>query len=212
VVLFWVFLSGNVLLGLLLWWHNELFFGWNHGGRQCWGSKNRRESPNTRDTNKSTQVTKDRETRNLQKPVLTSKVVNPFTRTLTRPFIGRRRDFYILRIPSNLSNILNVNTYKNALCIPWFAGLISYIYKLATGSHFKAGLLKWRLWLGFFLTPNPLFMKITAHCGSRINTSPDFRTSQISDSQNFADSNHPETADSRIGANFGYYFCILSES
>jgi hypothetical protein len=27
VVLFLVGLSGNVLLGLLLWWHGELFFG-----------------------------------------------------------------------------------------------------------------------------------------------------------------------------------------
>jgi hypothetical protein len=36
-VLFLVGFSGNNLLGLLLWWHRELFFGWNHGRRQCWG-------------------------------------------------------------------------------------------------------------------------------------------------------------------------------
>jgi hypothetical protein len=34
------------------------------------------------------------------------------------PFIGRRRDFYILRLPSNLENILNVNMYMNVLYIP----------------------------------------------------------------------------------------------
>jgi hypothetical protein len=65
-------------------------------------------------------------------------------------------------------------------------GLISYIYKPATSSHFKPGLLKRCLWLGFFLTPKLLFMKITVHCGSWIKTSPDSRTSQIPDSQNFA--------------------------
>jgi hypothetical protein len=52
-VLFLVGLSGNILLGLLMWWHRELFFSWNHGGRQCWGFENRMESPNTRITNKS---------------------------------------------------------------------------------------------------------------------------------------------------------------
>jgi hypothetical protein len=72
------------------------------------------------------------------------------------PFIRRRRDFYILRIPSNLRNIPSVNTYKNVFYVPWFAGLISYIYKSATSSHFKLGLLKRRLWLGFFLTPEAL--------------------------------------------------------
>jgi hypothetical protein len=48
VMIFLVSLSGCVLLGLFLWRHRELFFGWDHGGRQCWGSKNRMESPNTR--------------------------------------------------------------------------------------------------------------------------------------------------------------------
>jgi hypothetical protein len=116
------------------------------------------------------------------------------------PFIETQKDFYIPKLPSNLENIPSVNMYKNALYIPWFTGLISYIYKFATSSHFKPGLLRWCLWLGFFLTPNLLFTKITAHWGSRIKTSPnsrtsqipDYRTSQISDSQNFADSNHPE--------------------
>jgi hypothetical protein len=59
----------------------------------CWGSENRMESPNTRITNKSAQVMKDGETRNLRKLVLASKVVNPFIRALAPPFIGRRRDF-----------------------------------------------------------------------------------------------------------------------
>jgi hypothetical protein len=76
-------------------------------------------SPRTqRVTNKSAQVTKDGETKNLRKPVLVSKVVNPFTRALAPPFIGRRRDFYIPRIPSNLENIPTVNTYMNVFYIP----------------------------------------------------------------------------------------------
>jgi hypothetical protein len=184
MVLFLVGLSGNILLGPLLWWHRELFFGWDHGGHQCWGgSENRRESPNTRVLRPSAQFTKDREIKNPRKPVLASKVVNPFTCALVPPFIGRQRDFYILRLPSNLENIPSVNIYKTVLYIPWFTGLISYIYKPATCSHFKPGLLRWRLWLCFFLTPNLLFMKITCHRGSGIKTSPDSRTSQIFDSR-----------------------------
>jgi hypothetical protein len=57
-------------------------------------------------------------------------------------FIGRRRDFYIPKIPSNLRNIPSVNMYMNVLYIPWFAGLISYIHKPATSSHIKPGLLR----------------------------------------------------------------------
>jgi hypothetical protein len=53
----------------------------------------------------------DKESR---KSVLVSKVVSPFTRALGPPFIGRRkRDFYVLRLPSNLGNIPNVNMYMN---------------------------------------------------------------------------------------------------
>jgi hypothetical protein len=75
------------------------------------------ESPNTKVTNKYTKVTKKEETKNLRKPVFASKVVNPFTRALAPPFIGRRRDFYIPRLLSNLENIPNVNMYMNVFCI-----------------------------------------------------------------------------------------------
>jgi hypothetical protein len=112
VVTFLVGLSGCVLLGFLLWRHHELFFGWNHGGRQCWGSENRKESPNTRVKNKCTKVTK-RGDKELWKPIL----ANHFTRALAPPFIGRRRDLFIPRLPSNQGNIPNVNTYKNVLYI-----------------------------------------------------------------------------------------------
>jgi hypothetical protein len=63
------------------------------------------------------------------------KVVSPFTRALTPPFIGRRRDFYIPKVPSNLRIIPSVNTYMNVF-------YISYIYKPATSSHAKPEL--WR--------------------------------------------------------------------
>jgi hypothetical protein len=120
-------------------------------GANVGGSENRKESPKTRVMKASTQFTKDRETKNLRKPTLASKVVNPFTRALAPPFIGRRRDFYISRIPSNLINIPSVNMYTNVFYISWFTRLISYIYKPAISSHFKQGLLRWRLWLGSFL-------------------------------------------------------------
>jgi hypothetical protein len=77
-------------------------------------------TPNTseeRFLNKHAKVLNSVETRNLRKPVLASKVVNPFTHALNTPFIGRRMDFYIAKLPSNLKNIPNVNVYKNAFCI-----------------------------------------------------------------------------------------------
>jgi hypothetical protein len=78
------------------------------------------------------------ETKNPLKTAHASKVVNPFTHALAPPFIGRRRDFYILKVPSNLRNIPNVNMYMNVFYIP-------YIYKTATSSHIKPGLLRRRL-------------------------------------------------------------------
>jgi hypothetical protein len=80
----------------------------------------------------STQMTL-KERKNLLKTVQASKVVNPLTRALAPAFIGRRRDFYIPKTPSNLKNIPSVNTYMNVFCI-------SYIYKPATSSHTKPGL------------------------------------------------------------------------
>jgi hypothetical protein len=58
------------------------------------------------------------ETKNLLKASHASNVVNPFTCALVPPFIGRRRDFYIPKVPSNLRNIPNVNMYMNVLYIP----------------------------------------------------------------------------------------------
>jgi hypothetical protein len=73
------------------------------------------------------------ETKNLPKTAQTSQVVNELTRALAPPFIGRRRDFYILKTLSSSKNIHNVNTYMNVF-------FISYIYKPATSSHAKTGL------------------------------------------------------------------------
>jgi hypothetical protein len=71
--------------------------------------KIRTRSPNTEEENArtfkiGTQFTKE-EIKNLIKTAHASKVVNPFTRALAPPFIGRRRDFYIPKIPLNLRNI-----------------------------------------------------------------------------------------------------------
>jgi hypothetical protein len=105
------------------------------------GSENRMKSPNTKVKNTSHKNC-ERETKNLQKSVLASTVVNSFTRALAPPFIGRRRDFYIPKIPSKLRNIPSVNMYMNVFYISWLAGLISYIYKPATSSHAQLGLLR----------------------------------------------------------------------
>jgi hypothetical protein len=102
-------------------------------------------------------ICKRTKTRNLRKSILASKVVNPFTCAFEPhpTFTGRRRDFYILRLPSNLGNIPSVNMYMSVFYIPWFAELISYIYKLATRSHLESGLLALLLWLGSFMTSTP---------------------------------------------------------
>jgi hypothetical protein len=101
------------------------------------------------------------ETKNFLKIAQASKVVSPFTRALSPPFIGRRRDFYIPKVPLNPRNIPNVNTYMNVF-------YISYIYKPATSSHVKSGLLRQRLWLGFLVIPeslirDPRISKIWTH-------------------------------------------------
>jgi hypothetical protein len=162
-------------------------------------------SPNTRVTNKSHErkCTSHEKRGDKESPKVWARLKScESLYTCPRaPFYRETRDFYIPRLPSNKRNISNVNTYKNVFYIPWFAGLISYINKSATSSHFKPELLKRHLWLDFFLTPKLLFMKIITHCDSRIETTR---------FPNFADSWFPElrqfptilkwTADSRTEA------------
>jgi hypothetical protein len=77
-------------------------------------------TPNTSEErlpNKHEKAFRNEETRNPCKSVLASKVVNPFTRTLGPPFIGRQRDFYIPKLPLNLKNISSVNMYMNVFYI-----------------------------------------------------------------------------------------------
>jgi hypothetical protein len=136
MVLFLNYLSWNVLLRPLLWWHRELFFGCPMVGANVGGVWKFRWNPRTREEGKSirssTLMTWE-ETRNLLKTAQTSEVVNAFTRALAPPFIGRRRDFYIPKVPSEPRNIPSVNMYMNVF-------YISYIYKPATSSHTKPGL------------------------------------------------------------------------
>jgi hypothetical protein len=122
-------------------------FRLNHGGRQCWGYlKIQIGSPNTREyaivTVKSTGDA--RGDKGSPKDCSCLKSCEPFYTCPRAPFIGRRMDFYIPKVPSNLRNIPDVNTYINVF-------YISYIYKPTTSSHIKPGLLRQRLWLGFLL-------------------------------------------------------------
>jgi hypothetical protein len=64
-----------------------------------------------------------KETRNLLKTAQASKVVNPFTRALAPPFIGRRSDFYIPKTPSNLKNIHSVNSTRMSFISHTFTSL-----------------------------------------------------------------------------------------
>jgi hypothetical protein len=143
------------------------------------------ESPNTGFQNKYDKVCQSEGTRNPRKSVLVSKVVNPFTRALGPPFIQRRRDFYIPRLPSNLKNIPHVNRYKNVFCTPWFAGLISYIYKPTTSSHFEPGLLRlvfdWVFsWPSTFDSWKPSIIKISKSSFRIHNWSESLQFSEVS--------------------------------
>jgi hypothetical protein len=120
----------------------------------------------------STQLAQE-ETKNLLKTTQTSKVVNPFTRALTPPFIRRRRDFYIPKKTSSLRNIPGVNMYMNVF-------YISYIYKPATSSHTKPRL--------FEMTSLTCFLLISESPHSRNLRAPRLPNSISSRFPNFADS------------------------
>jgi hypothetical protein len=170
----------------------------------CWGV---RKSEGISEHNVPWEANESKTKRGQRIPdVLASKVVNPFTRALRPPFIGRRRDFYIPRSPSNLENIPSVNTYMNVFYIPWFAELISHIYKPATCTHFKLGLFEMTSLTWSLADPQSLihedlrssgptnqdslsFPKFTGPCASR--------SLQVHTFLNSPDSCYPET-DSRL--------------
>jgi hypothetical protein len=58
------------------------------------------------------------ETRNLQKPNFLFQSRESLYTCPWTPFIGRCRDFYVRRLPSNLENIPSVNMYINDFYIP----------------------------------------------------------------------------------------------
>jgi hypothetical protein len=65
------------------------------------GFGNRMEPPNTSEVRFENKH-KNPETKNLWKPVFSSKVVNPYICAPRPPFIGKQRDFYILKLPLDL--------------------------------------------------------------------------------------------------------------
>jgi hypothetical protein len=80
------------------------------------------------------------------------------------------------------------------LYIPWFAVLISYIYKSAPSSHAKLGLLKLRLWLGIPQIPeSSIHNSRISEIWTRNFTGPWFQASAISCLQTSARIVHPET-------------------
>jgi hypothetical protein len=88
--------------------------------------KNSDGSPNTREREfltRSNIVLGRKEAMNLPVDGTSSNNLNPFTRALAPPFIGRRRDFYISKTPSSSKNIPNVNTYKNVFSSNIFTSL-----------------------------------------------------------------------------------------
>jgi hypothetical protein len=68
--------------------------------------------------NTSVKELNNSETRNLRKPVFLLQSHEPLYTCPRSLFIGRRRDFYIPILPSDLSNIPNGNMYMNVFYIP----------------------------------------------------------------------------------------------
>jgi hypothetical protein len=181
-------------------------------GANVGGSKNRK-GPRTRELWKKVCNSRKTGRQRISESLYSPQKLWTFTRALAPPFIGRRRDFYILRIPSNLRNIPSVNMYTNVFYISWFTELISYIYKSAISSHFKPGLLRWRLWLGSFLILESLIIEnhrslwLSNQDFTRFPNFTDSWFQNFADSlfqnftgswfQNFTDFNHPEI-DSRF--------------
>jgi hypothetical protein len=155
-----------------------------HGGRQCWGVRKIGWSPRTQKFRTLiTQVMKAAERRQgISESIHSRQKLWIPLHVPSRPLLqGDEGNFYIPKIPSKLGNIPSVNTYKNVLYIPWFAGLISYIYKPATSSHVKPGLfevasLTWLL--SYFQTSPPWFPNFG-------DSHPQFRRSEIPDLRRF---------------------------
>jgi hypothetical protein len=216
VVLFLVGLSRNILLGSLLWWHRELFFSWNHGGRQCWGSESRQESPNTRITKQDRKLEHTSHERwgykESPKACPRLKSCESLYMCPSAPFYRETKGLLHSEITLESKEYSNVNTYKNAFYIPWFTGLISYIYKPATSSHFKrtfeATSLTWPLpdiRSSYSWKPPPIMVP-----KSRPHQIPELRRFLISWTSPV--SKHPEI-NNRLttGAKFGYCFHVLFE-
>jgi hypothetical protein len=76
--------------------------------------KNSDDYPNTSESSQHVQVQRESAKR-LRFPLQIAQVpksVNPFTRALAPPFIGRRRDFNIPITPLASENIPSVNAYR----------------------------------------------------------------------------------------------------
>jgi hypothetical protein len=124
----------------------------------------------------------EEEIENLRKLVLTSKVVNPFTRALAPPFIGRRRDFYIPKMPSNLWFLVWTCTWMSFTSRDlrgWFHTFTSLSLVHTPNPDFWGSVFD----LASSWFPNPSFMKISAYHNSRISQVSDRKISQVCDSR-----------------------------
>jgi hypothetical protein len=116
--------------------------------------------------------------------------VNPFTRALTSPFIGRRRDFYILTIPLNSKNIPSVNTHTQM-------SFTSHIFTSLPLVHtLNLDFLRRYLWLCFLLVRESPAQEIFTYCDSIIL--PNFTDSRSSWFRRFTALSLYEFATSRL--------------
>jgi hypothetical protein len=94
MVLFLVCLSCNFLLGPLMWWHRELFFGWNTVGANVGGIRKFGRGPRTQEQwiQKCLEIQMTwEETKNLLKTAHASKVVSPLYTCPRAPFYREKK-------------------------------------------------------------------------------------------------------------------------
>jgi hypothetical protein len=117
VFVMWAIAGANedkTLSKLKIWSFFMCFFLCQRDGSVGGYPKNSDDYPNTRESSWHVQVQSESAKRLWFPPRVAQvpKSLNPFTRALAPPFIGRRRDFYIPITPLASENIPSVNAYK----------------------------------------------------------------------------------------------------
>jgi hypothetical protein len=91
---------------------------WRSTPLNCWGVRKSEGPPEHESYERRCAIHERQGDKESPKVCTRLKSCEPLCTCPHGPFIGKRRDFYIPRLPSNLGNIPSVNMYKDVLYIP----------------------------------------------------------------------------------------------